>query len=298
MSVWGWVLSGFLSLAGLSALVLALLHVRYRAAWNGEWPGGLSLPHDGSLSLEFGFPGFMRAWVWPGKAAGDRGHEATRESAGAHGGASVAPAQGSVAREESGGAHSRAPVAPAKGSTAPAGSTPTVPDQGIARIGTPQKNYGDDATPPTPVATDNKDPNRCRKALFRLATDAPAWGKLARYGFRVLRLTHRLLRPHVEMAAGHPDPALLGRMAGYWHAASPLLPLGDAILGFRFQGRHPSFRVSVHGGFSALSLLCFGIGLVVTFPFVGLGRRAWHDWRHREPAGWRAWAYGKLAGRG
>lgn len=298
---WVWALALLASLAGLAVLLLALLHVRYRAEWRGEWTGDLSFPRDGNVRIEFGFPGFMRAWDWPAPSplpAPDGGGStktnvpdfpaARAESAATHRVESVSPAQETFSR---------------KGSyEQPARPTYTVPHQGEEDAEPrPEKDHAnvvnetDEAKSQNEkVAVGQKDPQRLRKALFRLVTDSSAWVHLIRYGFRVLRLTHSLLRPRVRLAAGHPDPALLGRLAGHWHAVSPLLPLGDTTMNFRFQDRRPSLRLNVEGGFSALSLLFFGISVFGVFPFFGIGRRAWRGWRQQGLTGWRAWAYRRI----
>lgn len=278
MPAWAWALAVLLSLAALSALLLSLLYVRYRVAWNGTW-GGLSSEQGGSVRIEFGFPGFMRALDWDSAGAQPAPEtsphtatatpESTPRAAGTTHASSPEPARNPSTRGAT--AH-REEAAPA------AGPTVTVPKQHAVREDSPRP----------------KDPNRYRKALFRLATDGPAWGLLVRYGFRVLKRFHKLLGPRVELAVGHPDPALLGRLAGRWYAVAPLLPLGDTAVGFRFQDRAPTLRVRVSGGFSALSLLRFGAGILLTFPFFGLGLRAWHGWRRREMTGWRAWTYRRI----
>jgi hypothetical protein len=292
MPVWGWVLSAFIALAGLFVLLLSLFHVRYRAAWRGEW-GGLHeganpLASDGFVRVEFGFPGFMRALDWKNPApARARAAPPDAQPAGATARPSSAPREEPFTWRPAPGVHGMAGEGVTHAPHAPASMEENGAAQGPGTREAARKGAAG-------AGTRAKDPHRWRRALFRLATDAPAWGRLARYGLRVLRLAHRLLRPRLAMTAGHPDPALLGRMAGWWYAAAPLLPRGGPTLGFRFQDRRPSFGVRVEGGFSALSLLLFGAGAIATFPWIGLGRRAWHGWRHHRLTGWRAWTYRRL----
>jgi hypothetical protein len=139
---------------------------------------------------------------------------------------------------------------------------------------------------------------RWRRALVRLATDGKAWRLVARHGFGTARGGLKLLRPRVSIAVGHPDPAKLARLAGYWHASVPLFSaLGGvppASLELRFQDRLPTFAIRAEGGFSALSLLLFGIRRTSAFPWIGLSRRAWFSWWQRELEGWRGWVYKRL----
>lgn len=236
------------ALAASAVLLLALFHVRYRLDWSGTW-GGLSSRQSGSVRVEFGFPGFMRAW--------DREHGAAAK-----------------------------------------GTEPESTPEGSAHVfhnvpRNPRPAHGTLNATPHALAP-SRDPGRYRKALFRLATDAPAWGVLMRYAFRTIMRFHKLLGPRLEIALGHPDPAFLGRLAGHWYAVSPLLPVGNTVMGFRFQDRAPTVHVRAEGGFSGLALLGFFAFTLLTFPFFGLGLRAWYGWRHRGLTGWRAWAYRRI----
>jgi hypothetical protein len=67
-----------------------------------------------------------------------------------------------------------------------------------------------------------------------------------------------------------------------------------ASLVLRFQDRLPTFAIRAEGGFSALSLLLFGIRRTSAFPWIGLSRRAWFSWWQRELEGWRGWVYKRL----
>jgi hypothetical protein len=304
MSLWAqaliWVLAFVLALAALAILLLALVHFRYRVAWTGIWLGMDSVQR-GEARIEFGFPGFMRRWDWASRDPDDTPPSLPSCSPAVPDvtDLNTVPAVATVTRAAE--SYTR-PNADASGNRAASvedtpsveysatGPTPIVPEHRTvheAPTHTPQKKQGK-----------SRDPHRYRKALFRLATDGPAWGMLVRYGFRMVRRFHALLGPRLEVAVGHPDPALLGRAAGYWYAATPVthsLPLGkDLVMGFRFQDPAPTLRVRAEGGFSGLSLLLFGMGAVGGFPFFGLARRAWHGWRHREMQGWRAWTYRRI----
>lgn len=136
-----------------------------------------------------------------------------------------------------------------------------------------------------------RDPNRYRKALFRFVTDGAVWALIFGYGLRLVARAVRLPGLRLELSAGHPDPAFLGRMAGRWYAFAPVLPSGRVHMNFRFQDRHPSFGVRVTGGFSLLGFLWFCAMALLTFPLFRLGRRAWFGWTHRTLGGWRARAY-------
>jgi hypothetical protein len=294
MSLWAqaliWALAVLFAFAALVTLLLALVHVRYRLAWSGTW-GGMASFQSGEARVEFGFPGFMHRWDWRSDPSD------TSDPSESIAVPSAMPAPIATAETLAG-------VTPA---ARPATSPYERPfdDQAAApRTGTtttvPERRAADEAPRPSPKnqREKNRDPHRFRKALFRLATDGPAWGMLVRYGFRMVRRFHALLGPRLEVAVGHPDPALLGRAAGYWYASAPVthhLPLGkDLVVGFRFQDPAPSLRVRAEGGFSGLSLLWFGLGTLGTFPLFGLARRALHGWRHREMQGWRAWTYRRI----
>ncbi len=276
MSIWVTILIGTLcvlfAFAALCLLLLALLHVRYRLAWHGTW-GGTASEQDGSVRLEFGFPGFMHKWGW--------------ERSGTEAPPSPAPKN-----------HSKPETPKTAVSATPVTATPAKPVKASAAESVPkplpERAPFKTADPPPQPAAPLTDPNRYRKALFRLATDGPAWELLVRYGFRSVVRFYKLLGPRLEIAIGHPDPAFLGRTAGHWYAVSPLLPLGETIVGFRFQDRAPTLRVRAEGGFSGLTLLLFCVNSVVTFPLIGIGRRAWLGWRRREMTGWRAFAYRRI----
>jgi hypothetical protein len=115
-----------------------------------------------------------------------------------------------------------------------------------------------------------------------------------RYGLKAVSLVFGLLKPRAEAALGHPDPVRLGRLAGKWYAVRPFLPLGDTVLHFRFQDRHPTLWVKAEGGFSLLGVAGFGLRLLLAFPLVRFGRSAWKGWRQHRLTGWRAWVYRKL----
>jgi hypothetical protein len=324
MPVWAWVLlSILLSLAGLALLLLALFHVRYEAAWSGRWQWSESR-QEGFARVDVGFPGFMRRFEVGRREAGggseEEGDSGRRTADG--GGDSVGSRESGVGSEESGDDgrrtaedgessfrthHSEASPIEARPSKSPPFSS-TSPSSPLTPYPLPPTHEeipakGSSSSLPTPDSRlptgeeqppKKPDPHRWRRALFALATDAAAWGLVTRYALRVPGRVRRLLRPRVVMAAGHPDPALLGRLAGHWAAVSPLLPLDDVAMGYRFQDREPSFSVRVSGGVSALSMLVFGGAMLATFPWIGLGRRAWRHWRHHRLEGWRAWVYGKL----
>jgi hypothetical protein len=303
MSLWVqaliWALAVLFALAAIVTLLLALVHVRYHVAWRGTW-GGFSSFQSGEARLEFGFPGFMHRWNWQSDRSNSSDSADPSVSSGSADTVDTTPTMHLPIAAVETQARATSTARPATNSfekpfdyqsAAPhTGTTTTVPEQRAAYEAPRQSKKKQ--------RDKNRDPHRFRKALFRLATDGPAWGMLVRYGFRIVRRFHALLGPRLEVAVGHPDPALLGRAAGYWYASAPVtqqLPLGkDLVMGFRFQDQAPSLHVRAEGGFSGLSLLWFGLGTLGTFPLIGLAGRAWHGWRHREMQGWRAWTYRRI----
>jgi hypothetical protein len=310
MPTWAWVLSILLGLLGLLALGLLLFRFRYFLEWRGEWTGDLSGISAGTARIETRFLWYRHLWEpfkdasWSiadlfGEDDEDVTKPETEESAA--GRQSAAAPDPEAGFSESASRREAAPLRPAAG----------VPEAPVFLKPEPAKESktsgaADSAQGPAPEKPASKpgtreqkkaDPHRKQRALFRLFTDRDAWKLLARYGLKTFRLVMKLLKPRIEAAIGHPDPALLGRLAGKWYAVRPLtqlLPVGRADLYFRFQDRHPSLWIRVQGTISLLSLLAFGIRLVVAFPFLLLARRALHGWRQHRLTGWRAWVYRKL----
>lgn len=289
--IWIFLLT-LLVLAGLAILLLALFHVRYRAAWMGEW-NDLASRQEGEIRVEYGFPGFMKTWGREGPTTPETNGFESRS-------ASPSPPQNPFATA---GSHNRPPGArdhQAQTATIPeppAARNAPSPDRDSVPRAPLQEGSGSHArqsSPKTSQAKAQTSSSRRQHALFSLATDGKAWKHLAGYGFRLLRLTRGLLRPRIAMTAGHPDPALLGSLIGRWHAVSPLLPLPETTFNGSFQDRLPTFRIRVEGGFSALSLLCFAAAAAGTFPYFGLGRRVWRSWRQPDLTGWRAWVHRRL----
>ena len=306
-------LAALLSLTALGAtvvlLALALFHVRFRAAWNGAWNGLAAtedpvFPNAGAFRLEIGFPGFMKPLAG---GSSKEGNVATETSP-----ADVTvpprpadPVSGTrsaqVARTSfPDGTASSNPAGPDRPTVA-AAETPADTSAGAdprAAENEPSGTAGAEKEAPPRAARApraGRDPNRLRRALFRVATDGHAWKLLRRFVQGTARRAFRLLGLRAAIAVGHPDPARLGRTAGAWYAVAPLLPLPRALaVEFRFQDRRPSLDLRAEGAFSALSLLAFGGALVMTFPWIGLGRRAWYGWRNSTLTGWRAWTYAKI----
>lgn len=305
MPTWAWVLLiAAAASAGLFLLTLALWRVHGLVAWRVEWAGGLAFPREGLVRLKAGFPFFRRTWEW---TKSEKAEETEKP------------------RDDEDDAPSAPPSAPPSPPDPPQSAAPSppprAPDAAPSRSGrepprapeAPPPQGGPDPDPAPSSSSSSsapqrrkarhpnrrkaRDPQRFRRALFRLATDGKAWGLMARYGLRVLRLAHRLLHPRIRLSLGHPDPVLLGRAAGYWHAAAPMLPRGgDTTMEFRFQDRRPSLRVHAEGGFSALSLLAFVILSVVAFPVLRLAARAWRGWKEHALTGWRAFVYRRVQG--
>ena len=97
---------------------------------------------------------------------------------------------------------------------------------------------------------------------------------LLRFGLRFVRMIFGLLNLELDCAIGYPDPAKLGRFAGYWYAVQPFL--GRRIrLQFRFQDTSSSLQLRLRGGFSAARALSSGVALLASFPWVLLLRRFW-----------------------
>jgi hypothetical protein len=311
MPAWAWVLSVPLALLGLAALALALFRVRYRLEWRGEWNPTLAHPYgdaEGSVVFEYGFPGFRKRWEpfqdksWSiGDLLDDEEEdEAARAQKNDPGEKPGNPENKPKAEGPPMGRKSGVAAGPVPGFSE-AAEPPFFRDrsaEGARAAQTTQYNRDEVKTSPEEARKARMARNKKRRALFRLATDTGAWRLLGRYGVRAARLFLGLLKPRIEAAVGHPDPAFLGRLSGKWFAARPLLPLGRTEMYFRFQDRHPSLWVKAEGGFSALSVLGFGIRLLVAFPSIGLARRAIRSWRHHKLTGWRAWAYRRLQTRG
>ncbi len=122
------------------------------------------------------------------------------------------------------------------------------------------------------------DPKRLRRALFRMAMDVSLLRALARFAVRGSGATFRLLDFRMRCAVSHPDPALLGRFVGYYHAALVLPGARRIDLRFRFQDRHVAAAVSAWGGFSAARFLIFLLGAMAAFPWRPLLRSVWRGW--------------------
>lgn len=274
-------------LAGIALLLSALWSVRVSASVHGTWDGTLHGPHAARLSLEYGFPGFMRRHEWPGPESGTAAPAApdTRETAtpppppppppsfpSPSGTSPASPSRPSPAAME-------APRAPEP----PSAATSHAEEDPRAR---PRNEAADERK-----AEPGKAPNRWRKALFRLATDGPAWMGLAGFLRRAMRLTAWLLHARLELVLAHPDPALLGRTAGYWHAFTGPTPLRHVRTEFRFCAPHPAVTMRARGGFSVFELVVFAMALFVAFPWFRLARRMRWSWKHREPGGWRGFLY-------
>ncbi len=284
MPAWAWVLTVLFTFAGLLALLLAAARLRYRFEAEGMWTGRVDASR-GSMAarVEFRFPGVKRAWELPPREAAENREDA-RPSA-----------QPEPAPPE----HAR-PTPPPPPAGRPRGATPETSHE-RPRAETPEATASEQPAPETERQTPGSSPpaelsrrERRMRMLFLLATDSDVWAWTRDYGVRAAVLTFRLLDPRVAAAIGHPDPAFLGRTAGKWYAIRPLLKTRRAALGFRFQDRHPSFKIRLDGGFSALTLAMFGVRLVLAFPAVRLGRRAWRHWRRPRLAGWRAKVYTHL----
>ena len=136
------------------------------------------------------------------------------------------------------------------------------------------------AKPSQTTPTSRPGSGRGKRMLRRFLLDPVVWRALFRYGWRFARLTFRLLHLELDCAIGHSDPARLGRLAGYWHAAEPLLPARRVRVHFRFQDPRSSLRVSLQGGFSAAQGLAYAFMALFSFPWFTLSRRAWHGWRN------------------
>jgi hypothetical protein len=298
MPTWAWVLSILLALLGLLVLALLLFRFRYFIEWRGEWSGALSGKSSGTARIETRFLWYFHCWE-PLKDASWSiadlfGEEEDEDPKPGREGDAAGRKSGDAPEKETGFSGNASSTEPARASSRPETPAFLKPRPGGESKSEPAPSG------PAPSAQERarkKDPNRKKRALFRLVTDRDAWKVLARYGLKVFRLVMKLLKPRIEAAVGHPDPALLGRVAGKWYAVRPLvqfLPAGRADLYFRFQDRHPSLWVRVQGSISLLSLLAFGARLVVTFPYILLARRALHGWRRHRLTGWRAWVYRKL----
>lgn len=317
-----------LSLAGVCALLAMLYHVRLEAAWMGMWTGGAELPHENFLRLEHGFPGFMRPLA-PTSLVDNEDDDDVYQEDGKRGGKTQDDTMRAAPAASPQPAPMTAPVAETPATTgkpaediiatpsvdlqesspettveaAASGGGKEAPRVAEARPGATASPSATNKHAPNHHARDNHThkarrrrakANQFRRALFRFVTDGPAWRLQSGYFLRCARSAFRLANARLELSAGHPDPATLGRFAGYWYAASPLLPTHRVAMGFRFEDRHPSFGVRVTAAFSLFSVARFLARVLLTFPYVRLSRRALYGWRHRRLDGWRAFVYRKI----
>src|SRR5690606_36346833 len=233
MSLWHDILVVLL-LTGAAAVTIgllcaALLHVRFEAAWFGMWTGSTEVPHESFLRIEYGFPRFMRAWKTPPPTTGPDATDAQTEPPVDDHGTQAEPGDGKHGKGGEAGA------APAErvGDAPRAGAAPGVAARPTADTpaGGPQPADGRaDGTARSHPADDrralraeraagrarrrNPDRHRHRRALFRLVTDGAAWKLASGYFLRVAVRAFRLPGLHVDLSAGHPVPAWLGRFAG------------------------------------------------------------------------------------
>ncbi len=314
MSLWHDILVALLLIAAAATIVgllcAALLHVRFEAGWFGMWTGSTELPHESFLQIEYGFPGFMRTWKALPPAPSPDDASAHREPP-EDSRTQAQPVQGEggepgAAHAENAGDAAPAGAAPGAQARPPADTLAGGPERGTGgaeetlRSGSRASGRREPRAPqaaaraPGRARRRHSDRHRHRRALFRLVTDGAAWKLASGYFLRVAARAFRLPGLHVDLSAGHPDPAWLGRFAGRWYAVTPFLPADRARMHFRFEDRHPSFGIRARGGFSLLAFLWFLVVNVLTFPWLRLGRRAWWIWRHGTLAGWRAWTYRKI----
>lgn len=300
MAWWAWVLCALLALLGLGLLALALFRVRYRLEWRGEWSGSLSGTQEGTIQIRYGFPGFTKTWnpledddwTLPNPFdIDDDEDEKPKETT------SAGPGDPFASPEIPAGTAPERPK-PAPETPLPANAPASPPETPyFLKDGPHRRDAGPSYKRAPAPDRPQKDPNRKRRALFRFITDPDVWKFFTRYGLKVVSLVFGLLKPRAEAALGHPDPVRLGRLAGKWYAVRPFLPLGDTVLHFRFQDRHPTLWVRAEGGFSLLSVVVFGLRLLLSFPLIRFGRSAWKGWRQHRLTGWRAWVYRKMQGR-
>ena len=122
-------------------------------------------------------------------------------------------------------------------------------------------------------------PSPKRRLSLAFLTDPPVLRVLLPFGLRFIRLTFRLLRLELNCSVSDPDPARLGRWAGYWYAVSSFPGLRRVHPDFRFQDRSSSFRLGARGGFTAANGLVYALAILVSFPWFTL---AWRAWRLRR----------------
>jgi hypothetical protein len=289
-----------LALLGLGLLALALFRVRYRLEWRGEWSGSLSGTQEGTIQIRYGFPGFTKTWnpleddAWTPPNPFDIDDDEDNDNAKTTEAASAGPGDPFSSPETPSEPPPAKPVEPRREAKAP-GKPREEPY--FLKDGPHRRDAGPNYSRPAASDRSKKDPNRKRRALFRFITDADVWKFFTRYGLKAISLVFGLLKPRAEAALGHPDPVRLGRLAGKWYAVRPFLPLGDTVLHFRFQDRHPTLWVKAEGGFSLLGVVGFGLRLLLSFPLIRFGRSAWKGWRQHRLTGWRAWVYHKLQAR-
>jgi hypothetical protein len=111
------------------------------------------------------------------------------------------------------------------------------------------------------------------RGMIRMLSDRQLMKSLLASGFRLLRLAIGMLNMRIDCSVGYPDPARLGRAAGYWYAAQPFLTRRMQVH-FRFQDQTPSLHVRLAGGFSAARVLAYGCMGVAALPWSLLARRA------------------------
>lgn len=121
---------------------------------------------------------------------------------------------------------------------------------------------------------------RLMRAGRRWIVDIPVWKILAGYLLRSAARLYVRLRPACEfLHVSMEDVVTLGRIAGAWSSLRGAFPslAGPVEYGFN---RPFALRLKLAGGSSALGLLFLAAALLITFPWVALGARFLHCWRH------------------
>lgn len=141
------------------------------------------------------------------------------------------------------------------------------------------------------------DKERWKKASFKLATDRQFLAALIGYLWSMAKRFIRLLGPEVELYSvkvGHPDPLVMGKIAGALAAIRPLSPWKTLGLDYDFRKHSFAMEGSAAIGFSLLQMVRFFAAIALRFPWFTLILRLWQAWRHPELNKWQNRIYVKL----